>query len=104
MPGIPGGTEFEAQTRRLSELLHDAAETHHIVFRIVDGADDDWATWYSDWLVNLSELAEVLATQLVRSELTYVLVRLNKAYLAQKPEEPWEDFYARELLRYFTST
>jgi hypothetical protein len=29
---------------RVSDLLHEAAETHHRVFRITDGADDDWAS------------------------------------------------------------
>jgi len=33
----------------MSGLLHEAGETHHRVFRIADGADDDWATWYADW-------------------------------------------------------
>jgi hypothetical protein len=28
---------------QISRLLHEAGETHHRVFRIVDGADDDWA-------------------------------------------------------------
>ncbi len=29
--------------KTISELLHEAGETHHRVYRIVDGADDDWA-------------------------------------------------------------
>jgi hypothetical protein len=41
-----------SKQQQVSELLHEAAETHHRVFRIVDGADDDWATWYADWLVS----------------------------------------------------
>jgi hypothetical protein len=32
---------------QISGLLHEAGETHHQVFRIVDGADDDWASWYA---------------------------------------------------------
>ena len=39
---------------QVSGLLHEAGETHHRVFRIVDGADDDWASWYADWLLKLS--------------------------------------------------
>ncbi len=31
---------------QISQLLHEAGETHHRVFRIVDGADEDWASWY----------------------------------------------------------
>jgi hypothetical protein len=84
--------------RQVSALLHEAAETHHAVYRIVDGADDDWASWYSDWLVRLSELPDLLGTTPVRSELTSLLVTLDRDYRASSPGEPWEDFYARELV------
>ena len=87
--------------RKLSELLHTAGETHHMVFRIVDGADDDWATWYADWLVNLSELPELLGTTPVRSELTYRLVSLAKEYAETKTDVTWEDFYAARLIERF---
>ena len=67
---------------KIGELLHEAAETHHQVFRINDGADDDWASWYAEWLVTLSELElpELLGAKVVRSELTYMLVRLDKEH------------------------
>ena len=42
------------------ELLQEVAETHHRVYRITDGADDDWASWYADWLLDRSELPDVL--------------------------------------------
>jgi len=87
--------------QRVSELLHEAAETHHTVFRITDGADEDWATWYSNWLVNLSELPQLLGTKPAGSELTYLLVRLDKEF-AEKPGGRWEDFYAAELVRHFS--
>jgi hypothetical protein len=45
---------------QISGLLHEAGETHHRVFRIVDGADDDWASWYAQWLIDLSELPDLL--------------------------------------------
>jgi hypothetical protein len=64
---------------RVSELLHEAAETHHRVFRITDGADDDWASWYAQWLVTLSELPEVLGGKVVRSQLTYLLVAWTRS-------------------------
>jgi hypothetical protein len=88
-------------TDTLSELLHEAAETHHRVFRITDGADNDWASWYAEWLVRLSELPSLLGGMLVRSELTYLLVRLDKEYTERRPDQPWEDHYARELLAHF---
>ena len=88
---------------RVSEVLHRAAETHHVVFAIADGADADWASWYSDWLVNLSELPDLLGSRPARSELTYKLVHLDKEYAQQAPAERWEDHYARALLAHFAS-
>jgi hypothetical protein len=92
---------MDQRTTNVGKLLHEAAETHHQVFRITDGADDDWASWYADWLVTLSELPELLGAKVVRSELTYLLVRLDKEYTKRRPDQRWEDYYARELVRHF---
>ena len=83
---------------KVSDLLHEAGEIHHRVFRISDGADDDWASWYADWLIRLSELPDVLGSAPVRSELVYLLVKLDKDYSAEERSEKWEDYYAKRLL------
>jgi hypothetical protein len=92
-------TETEEQ---ISRLLHEASETHHRVFRIVEGADDDWASWYANWLINLSELPTLLAARPVPSELIYLLVSLDKEYTAGQPAEPWEAYYAQRILGHFS--
>jgi hypothetical protein len=88
---------------KLSELLHEAGETHHRVFRREDGADDDWASWYSEWLVTHTELPELLATTPVRSALTAALVRLDKEYADASPSQSWEEYYAADLLQLFST-
>jgi hypothetical protein len=95
------GDAMEDRETKVSELLHEAGETHHVVYRIVDGDDPDWASWYSEWLINLSELPSLLGSKPVRSELTYMLVRLDKEYVEKKPNERWEDYYAPELVKHF---
>jgi hypothetical protein len=97
------GGDVDDRVTKISELLHEAGETHHVVFRIVDGDDPDWATWYSEWLTGLSELPEVLGNKPVRSELTYLLVRLDKEFTEQNPGDRWEDYYAAELVKHFGS-
>lgn len=92
---------MNARQDQISRLLHEAGETHHRVFRIVDGADDDWASWYANWLVSLSELPELLGAKPVRSELTYLLVSLDKQYTADKPGDSWESYYAERILDHF---
>ncbi len=84
-------------TERISALLHEAAETHHLVYRIVDGDDADWASWYATWLIELSELPEILGARPVRSQLVYALVELDRNYTAEAPEQPWEEWYAGRL-------
>ena len=66
-------------------LLHEAGETHHRVFRIVDGADDDRASWNAQWLIDLPDL---LGVRPVRSEPIYPLVSLDKHFTAEAPGEP----------------
>jgi hypothetical protein len=82
---------------RVAELLHEAAETHHVVYRISEGEDPDWASWYADWLLDLSGLPDVLGARPVRSHLVHALVELDRAYIAESPAERWEDWYAERL-------
>ena len=84
-------------TDQIAALLHEVAETHHVVYRITDGDDPDWASWYADWLLRLSELPELLATSPVRSHLVHALVQLDRDYVAESPAEPWEAFYSSRL-------
>jgi hypothetical protein len=82
---------------QIAALLHEAAETHHVVYRITDGEDPDWASWYAHWLLELSELGDLLGTRPVRSQLIHALVQLDREYTEESPSEPWESFYATRL-------
>ena len=90
---------MDERSARVAEVLHDAAETHHIVYKITDGTDADWATWYADWLLRLSPLPELLGAAPVRSELVYWLVRCDKEHSAGGIDAPWEEYYAGVLLQ-----
>ena len=89
---------MDERVRALADVLHDAAETHHIVFKIVDGEDADWASWYADWLIQHSSLPALLGAPPVRSELVYLLVLSDKQFSAGSIEGRWEDHYARALI------
>jgi hypothetical protein len=86
---------------QISGLLHEEGETHRQVFRIVDGADDDWASWYAQWLIDLSELPDLLGVRPVRSELIYLLVGLDKQFTAEVPGGSWETYYAARSCTHF---
>jgi hypothetical protein len=86
---------------KIAALLEEAAETHHHVYRITDGVDDDWASWYANWLLDLSEIDQLLASRPVRSHLVHALVQADRDHTATHPDAPWPEFYASELARRF---
>jgi hypothetical protein len=69
-----GSQHMDDAETRIRELLTEAAE------------------------INLSELPILLGRVPVRSELVYLLVRLDKDFTAQSREGGWEAFYAIEVL------
>ena len=91
------------ESDRVAALLHEAGETHHIVYRIVDGDDPDWASWYGQWLLDLSELPQLLGRTPVRSELIWMLVSLDKEYTSTSPDVPWPQWYAARLVAPFAA-
>ena len=95
---------MDERLARVAALLHEAGETHHVVYRIVDGDDPDWASWYADWLLNLSELPQILGTTPVRSELVWLLVTLDKEYTRAAPDTPWPQWYAQRLVERLAAT
>jgi hypothetical protein len=90
-----------ASAQELGDLLHEVAETHHLVWKITDGDDPDWASWYADHLLRLTRFPDLIDKPVVRSELVYLLVKLDKDYSAQQPSERWEDYYAPKLSEHF---
>jgi hypothetical protein len=83
---------------KIAQLLHQVGEVHHVVFADTDGNDEDWATFYSDWLLAHSELPELLGHRPIRSHLTSDLVQFDQAYTTASPSEPWPNWYAQRLL------
>jgi hypothetical protein len=94
---------MDERTEKIAALLHEAGETHHIVYRIVDGADPDWASWYADWLIRLSELPQILGAAPVRSELVWMLVSLDREFTSAGPDEPWPNWYAERIVERFAA-
>jgi hypothetical protein len=92
---------MDERANRVSELLHEAGEVHHVVYRITDGADDDWASFYADWLIDHSELPETIGGAPTRSHLVHELVDCERAFAETSPESRWEDFYAERIIGRF---
>jgi hypothetical protein len=92
---------MDERTGRVSDLLHEAGEVHHVVYRITDGADDDWASFYADWLIDHSELPDTLGRVPTRSHLVHELVECDRAFAEGAPTARWPDFYADRIINRF---
>jgi hypothetical protein len=83
---------------KVAALLQQVGEIHHMVFADTDGNDDDWASFYSDWLLTHSALPALLGKRPVRSHLTRDLVELDEQFGASSPSDPWPAWYATRLI------
>jgi hypothetical protein len=92
---------MDERTDRIRDLLHEAGEVHHVVYRLTDGADDDWASFYADWLIGHSELPDLLGGAPIRSHLVHELVASDQAFSQNSPGQPWEAFYADRIVARF---
>lgn len=53
------------------------------------------------WLLDLSELSDLLGARPVRSHLVHALVQVDQDHTAAGTDEPWPAFYARRLYEQF---
>jgi hypothetical protein len=83
---------------RLASVLDRAHEVHAVVTERAGGADPEWALFYAWWLINWSDLPDILGRTPGLGELTAFLVAVDVRYRAAATDEPWIAFYARELL------
>jgi hypothetical protein len=90
-----GGPEAARWSRaRRSGATPEAAETRHRVFRVAGGADDDWPSWYAQWLIDLPEPPDLPGARPVRSKLIYLLASLDEQFHSRGSGEPREIYYA----------
>jgi hypothetical protein len=71
---------------------------HGVVTERTGGADPEWALFYALWLINWSDLPDILGSAPVMGELTARLIALDVDYRSVPRDEPWSAFYARGLL------
>ena len=74
-------------------LLHQAGEEHLATHQETNGDDPDWSIWYADYLLE-NGFAALLDAKLLRSDLIYLLVLVDKQQKIEAPGAQWERFYA----------
>ena len=86
-------TDRSAIATQLAALLHQTAEDHHIAYHETDGVDPDWSIWYATHLIE-NGLESILDATLLKSDLIYLLVLVDKQQMSEAPGAHWENYYA----------
>ncbi|MBE0408138.1 MAG: hypothetical protein IBX69_00215 [Anaerolineales bacterium] len=84
----------------VEKLLQDAANAHHDAYLATDGFDPEWPIWYAEYL--LEPLSSILQVSITKSELVYLLVRMDKEQSEIPAGEDWYSSYTNKLLKYFS--
>jgi hypothetical protein len=78
---------------KIAALLHQTAEDHHVAYKETDGVDPDWSLWYAGHLLE-EGFDKMLDATLLKSDLIYLLVLVDKQQMSQAPGAHWENYYA----------
>lgn len=87
---------MDERIAKLAELFQQTGHAHHEAYIETDGADDDWAIWYADYLHD--KLPDHIGVQPHRSEIVYLLMLLNYEQQMEAPSANWTRYYAEDLL------
>jgi len=79
--------------QQIAALLHQTAEDHHVAYKETDGVDPDWSIWYAGHLVEKG-FDTMLDAKLLKSDLIYLLVLVDKQQMSEAPGAHWEHYYA----------
>lgn len=91
-----GSNVNEVQKQRketIVALLQQTAEDHHVAFKETDGVDADWSIWYADHLL-ANGFDSLLDARLLKSDVIYLLVLVDKQQMSEAPGAHWEQYYA----------
>lgn len=83
----------EAQKQNLSALFYKAGDEHLATHRETNGDDPEWPIWYAGYLLD-NGLAGLLDAKLLKSDLIYLLVLVDRQQKLEAPGAHWENYYA----------
>lgn len=78
---------------KLAALLQQTSEDHHVAYQATDGVDADWSIWYAGHLLEKG-FDTMLGAKILKSDLIYLLVSVDKELQTYAPGARWEDYYA----------
>ena len=92
--------EQKQRKETITDLLHQAGEEHLATHKETNGDDPDWPIWYTDHLLE-NGFETLLDAKLLKSDLIYLLVLVDKQQKSEAPGSQWEKYYADFFVKRF---
>jgi len=83
----------------ISSALEAAAFSHHQEFHDLNHTDPNWSDWYAQWLLEESEISDLLSPHFGIEQLSAFLHKLDGRYQHSYQEHAWCDLYAQQIAR-----
>ncbi len=90
--------EQKQRKETITALFHQAGEDHLASHQETNGDDPDWPIWYAGYLLE-NGLETLLDAKLLKSDLIYLLVLVDKQQKSEAPGSQWEKYYANFFIR-----
>ena len=85
--------EQRQRKETIAALLHQTGEDHLVTHKETNGDDPDWSIWYAGHLLEKG-VEKLLDAKLLKSDLIYLLVLVDKQQASEAPGAHWERYYA----------
>src|SRR5258708_36985126 len=85
--------EKRQRKEAIAALLHQTAEDHYVAFEETHGVDADWSILYAGHLLEKG-FDTLLDAKLLKSDLIYLLILVDKQQMSEAPGAHWENYYA----------
>jgi hypothetical protein len=83
----------------LTQLFKEAGQAHHQAFLGANGADENWAAWYAEYLQG--PLNFLFGVMISKEDLTEMLTAFDKKHQMDTSNTLWADYYARLFLEHY---
>ena len=83
--------------QNISQALQAVDFSYRQEFHDLDHTDPNWSMWYAQWLLNDSEISELLAPYFGENQLAHMLHRLDGKYTSHYADESWCNLFATEI-------
>lgn len=84
--------EHKQRKENMTALLHQAGIDHLATHKETNGDDPEWPIWYAEYLLEKG-FATLLDANLLKSDLIYLLVLVDKLQKIEAPGSQWEKYY-----------